>query len=334
MIRDLILGGGGFREINLVINGLVTPILESEYNVYTEAGSPRDKVRVNLSIINGAIVSRGITTVPNSGSWFPGSELRITNNGYIYGTGGQGGGGGVALVFYSPPSVLTAYWHWPYTPGRGEDGGNALTTNIRTIITNNGQIFGGGGGGGGGSANHSGPNIPLPTPSGTGGPSVWYGDFEVVSSTYYAFVDDNVFIGGAGGGGGRGYNNAEGGGGGTGTVSGFFSNDGSRGSDGSSSAGGAGGGRRGQFKSNLDQFYYNGIGGQGGDWGQDGENGGKPTPEGKLAYLWTTSNVYSWSYYGGPGGNAGRAVKLVNIPSNQVVFLSGNNSDQVKGGIG
>lgn len=69
------------------------------------------------------------------------SSLKILNNGYIVGAGGQGGGNGVEG-----------------NHADGSPGGDAIILDRATKIENNGVIAGGGGGGGGGDGN--GGNAP------------------------------------------------------------------------------------------------------------------------------------------------------------------------------
>jgi len=87
---------------------------------------------VKYFLTNNAIIgstSTG-TTAFTTGSWPTGTSIRLTNNNFIVGAGGNGGNA---------------------NSGAGGNGGNALTVLISTIITNNGTIAGGGGGGGAGA---------------------------------------------------------------------------------------------------------------------------------------------------------------------------------------
>jgi len=87
---------------------------------------------VKYFLTNNSIIGSNSTgtTAFTTGSWPTGTSIRLTNNNFIVGAGGNGGNA---------------------NDGAGGSGGNALTVLISTIITNNGTIAGGGGGGNGGS---------------------------------------------------------------------------------------------------------------------------------------------------------------------------------------
>lgn len=84
----------------------------------------------------GAILHADTATVPayTTGNLNPNSIVGIINNGGFLGRGGNGGFGGNFNQF--PPG------------NPGQDGGNAINLTTRSVIVNNGLIFGGGGGGG------------------------------------------------------------------------------------------------------------------------------------------------------------------------------------------
>lgn len=118
---------------------------------------------------------------------FPGSTVKIINQGYIVGRGGNGGKG----------------FSW-WLPGNqdGEPGGRALQLLHATTVINTGVIGGGGGGGGGSSTGASNQTYDDPggsggggagAPAGSGGPPAdgKYGPFEGLPGT--------LTTGGAGG---------------------------------------------------------------------------------------------------------------------------------------
>ena len=267
----------GRRVINITISSTQT----GGYNLYSAAGNPSDAVEVNLTV--NADCQYGID---QGTGWAAGSTCNIINNAGIYGTGGNGGGGGGAYLLGTTSYLSCA--------GSGNDGGDALTLRIPTVIDNgSGYIFGGGGGGGGGgSCADSSP-----------------------------FSSGTARAGGGGGGGGRGYNNAGGGSfGETGSPSaGPGPYDGAPGSAGSSSAGGSGGAGGTSFGN------YGGAGGNGGDWGQNGDAGiaaSGPTLPSGCGFTGLGNAA---------GGGAGYAVRQ---NGNSCTFTAGNNASQVKGSVG
>lgn len=121
-------GGSHFRPTVLTIS-----TDQTSYNVFTAAGSPATAVTVYVEVASGVKVR----AFDFGGAWHASAKLILTNNGYIYGAGGNGGhgqnaGGGASVA--------------------GSPGSNAITLgNIDVLIDNTyGYIFGGGGGGGGG----------------------------------------------------------------------------------------------------------------------------------------------------------------------------------------
>lgn len=96
----------------------------------------------DITVASGVVVSANATSAYafDTGSSFPaGSSLKLTNNGYIIGMGGQGANG------YINGS----------TRQDGYPGGPALFARAALTVTNNGVIGGGGGGGGGGANNEA-----------------------------------------------------------------------------------------------------------------------------------------------------------------------------------
>lgn len=268
---------GGRRVINVTISSTQS----STYNLRSEVGNPTDAVEVNLTV--NADCQYGID---QGTGWAAGSTCNIINNAGIYGTGGNGGSGGGAYILGGTSYLSCA--------GYGQNGGDAITLRIPTVINNSsGYIFGGGGGGGGGGS--------------------------VADSN--PFTSGTARAGGGGGGGGRGYNNASGGPfGETGSPSaGPGPYDGVTGSSGSSSAAGAGGAGGTSFGN------FGGAGGSGGDWGQDGNGGtagsGPVIPSGCGG---PGTGI-------GLGGSGGYAVRQ---NGNSCTFTAGNNASQVKGTVG
>ncbi|MBX2902529.1 MAG: hypothetical protein KF872_03150 [Chitinophagales bacterium] len=107
--------------------------LQARNSTLLPAGSLKCVIfRVN----QGAILHSDSATAPTytTGNLNPNSLVGILNNGGFLGRGGNGGFGGNFNQF--PPG------------NPGQDGGNALNLTTRTIIQNNGIIYGGGGGGG------------------------------------------------------------------------------------------------------------------------------------------------------------------------------------------
>lgn len=122
--------GECLRTINL------TATSSANYNIFSQASSPADKVVVNLNINSGIVLSSSSTASPaltTGTGWVSGSVININNNGRILGMGGAGGIGGASY------SGNTA----------GYPGGPAIVLQYPVTITNTGDIFGGGGGGGG-----------------------------------------------------------------------------------------------------------------------------------------------------------------------------------------
>jgi hypothetical protein len=111
--------------------------------------------KVVATINSGVYIGSNSTGTPAltvNGS-FPGG-VELTNNGFVIGMGGNGGGGFAG-----------------YGPGyNGDAGGVALSVSLAMSVTNNGTIAGGGGGGGGGPGRYaSGEYVYTPQSTTLGG---------------------------------------------------------------------------------------------------------------------------------------------------------------------
>lgn len=136
----------------------------ADFDMFTEAGSPTVPVEVDVFVDSGVNV---YSTTINHGaiygsSNFPsGSVLKITNNGSVWGKGGDGGNSPFAcglLEARGADGNNNEYGSVLKTQDvggsnsdveDGQAGGDAITLCGDTTIINNGKIFGGGGGGGG-----------------------------------------------------------------------------------------------------------------------------------------------------------------------------------------
>lgn len=119
----------------------------AEQDIHTLAGSPSsaNPVYIIITIAAGVKVSGGGSYPPLravGGDYHARTRIKVINNGYLAGKGGNGGGGGL----------------WPTDDGHGGagyPGGDAfLNSTALTIVVDNtnGYIFAGGGGGGGGDS--------------------------------------------------------------------------------------------------------------------------------------------------------------------------------------
>lgn len=211
---------------------------ETDYNLFVELGGPPGPVDVTVTI-NALVFIRGTDGNPafTTEGMHPDSTVVITNNGTIYGHGGDGGQGGDADNFGELEEIC--YYYGTVSPGgSGDDGGDAIECTVAelTIDNTNGEIFGGGGGGGGGTG---------------------WKSLGLVTA-----------YGGGGGGGGRGSDNATFGTGGPTVVSSIgcgpeTSADGADGLVGDETAPGTGGAKGGLSAAD---------GGDGGEWGTDGDS--------------------------------------------------------------
>lgn len=198
--------GTGWRQSHTVIN-LSISADTTEYNIFTEAGSPTGEVVVNLTIESGVVV--GATDTANYAldtgtGWAAGSIINIINLGYIVGMGGDGGRG----AGNTSASCFSAV--------NGSNGGPAINLQYDVNIYNANGVIGGGGGGGGGG--------------------------EGITSAN-AFGSLGAGYTGGGGGGGAGYQTSTGANGGSCTALGgcYVGSSGSNGTYNNGGAGGAGG---------------------------------------------------------------------------------------------
>jgi hypothetical protein len=204
-------------------------------------------------------------------------NISLTNNGFIMGKGGRGGG----------------------SPGPGFPGGPAISLGYDITITNNSFIGGGGGGGGkfGGGGAGGGAGGSTSQAGGAGGAPGFAGNNGSTNGYNSAGAGGGGRImpgvGGAPlsawGSGGRG-GGAGGGGGGSGAQSGSFSGSGGTGG----SAGNSG--TVGTGPADVAQFGT-GPGGGGGGWGAAGGGGNNPGGQGGVPYTQ-------------PGGSGGKAIAL------------------------
>ncbi len=239
----------------------------ANYNIAAAAGNPSSATNIVLTINSGVKVysNSASTAALDTGSLLAGSTVKIVNNGYIIGAGGNGGQAENTNCTGDPT---------------GFSGGNAVNLTVTTTIDNtNGYIFAGGGGGGG------------------GGPG---------RATY-----PPCYSGFAGGGGGGGAGNIGGGGGAGGTNEPNTAFNGTTGSTGGASGGAGGTGYV------FSGERYGGNGGVGGEYGMPGGTG-------------ASGRFLEVVYPGGSGGSAGKAI---NLNSNTVTWLGGNNGTQVKGAV-
>lgn len=215
---------------------------------------------MNVTVNSGSVIGSTSTTqfAFDTGTGFPaGSQLSLTNNGYIVGRGGVGGGGGPGS---GPGAVASPYER---AGGAGFNGGHALAANHPLRINNSGIIAAGGGGGGGGggkpsSAGSSGsPGMPG---SGGGGGAGYIGG---VAGNGGAASET---IGGPGAPGGTGGLTAGGAGGAP--VNNGYGAGGAGGSGGGLGAGGASGANVGSGF--FDEYGGEGIGSYGGGGGASG----------------------------------------------------------------
>jgi len=133
-------GGGAGGTITILSN-------QTNVNLFHAAGFPTEAGTWEFIVASGVTVNSSSASLPAiaSGTFPVGSTVKITNNGNIYGKGGDGGAGGINAADGAAGSV----------------GGYAISLGYAITIDNtNGNIFGGGGSGGGGGGN---------TRGGTGG---------------------------------------------------------------------------------------------------------------------------------------------------------------------
>ena len=275
-----------------------------------------------MTINSGVVVSSANTGSPafDTGTLPSGSTIKIVNNGYIVGKGGDGGrGGGV----WSGGCC----WNQSVDPARsGTAGGNALELRLPVTIDNtSGNIWGGGGGGGGGAGAMIWSMVRTGG-AGGGGAGGGLGSTDVNGMTCYGSTEQHscgsgnycTSRAGAGANGGIITGSGAGGAGTSGSNQAAETVCDSSDGDGncqnySCSVGGRGNGA-------------SGAGGTGGDYGQPGNTGG-------------SSSVWGWcgcsgdNYSQGGGAAGGAAGKAVNTNSNTVTWLGGNDATRVKGAV-
>jgi len=126
-------GSSGTQTVTIASN-------QSNVNLFHAAGFPTAAADWEFVINSGVTISSLYATAAAivTGTFPNGSTIKITNNGNVYGKGGNAGNGGDS----------------GYAGASGVAGGNAMELNFAVTIDNtNGNIYGaGGGGGGGGSA--------------------------------------------------------------------------------------------------------------------------------------------------------------------------------------
>jgi hypothetical protein len=230
-------GSGGSGAVTVTTN-------QNNINLFTLAGSPATPGTYEIIIASGVTIgSLHVSHAAVTTGAFPGgSTVKLTNNGNIYGRGGQGGHGGQQMPPVSGSSSNNG--------AVGSVGGTALSLNYPLTIDNtNGNIFGGGGGGGGG-----GMGAGRSASSGGGGGGGGQGSIDSLGGigggsvhNCYGASGGVGTVGGGGGGGGRCTSSANNGGaGGAGGAWGAAGSAGANGGlvgsgGGTGAAGGAGG---------------------------------------------------------------------------------------------
>lgn len=152
----------------VVDNDVVDFNFRTEYDKSYAAPESGDTITclIESGVMVGASANTGVAF--NVGTWNEsGITLKLINNGYIVGKGGEGGNGGVPA-------------------NNGADGGDAFYTREDITVTNNGTI----GGGGGGGAGYSGAG-------GGGGAGYWIGIGGTASNA--SGNSGTLTLGGAGG---------------------------------------------------------------------------------------------------------------------------------------
>ena len=243
IVQEYLEGGGGavYFEFTETITSQIT-----NYNLLTRAtvaaqaeNPPVDLATTPLraTVIvspSGVVGSNSNATPALTVPALPAtSTVRIINNGYIVGKGGDGGAG----------------WSWGVPPNpHGLGGGAALSLASPTTVVNYGTIGGGGGGGGGSSTTANPETYDDPGGSGGGGAgfTVGIGGTAGPGLSYYG-QNGTLTTGGAGG---------------TVSPSGGYSED----------YNGAGGGYVIVYNSSA-EWYLGFPGGAGGNLGQSGQTG-------------------------------------------------------------
>lgn len=195
-ILQILSGGGGqlFFDFSTTISNTVLNynLLSAVTTAAAASPEPVDlsivPVRATIIVSNTGVLGSNSTQAPAleiPGNFLAGSTVRIINNGYIVGKGGNGGAG----------------WSWwPPDNRNGGDGGIALFLNWPTTLQNYGIIGGGGGGGGGSSTLQSGQTYDDPGGSGGGGAGSEVGQpGNVGPAASYFGQPGTLTAGGAGG---------------------------------------------------------------------------------------------------------------------------------------
>ena len=131
---------------------ITIPTDQIDYNLQALNGLPASPAQFVLLNINSSVelhASVSTNAAYTSGPLDPNSLICIINGGDILGRGGDGGG------FVYNGNLLTIGGN------PGNNGGNAMNLTTKTVLQNNGAIYGGGGGGGGVGFVLATPNIPL-----------------------------------------------------------------------------------------------------------------------------------------------------------------------------
>ncbi|MDB5281356.1 MAG: hypothetical protein JWO06_431 [Bacteroidota bacterium] len=131
---------------------ITIPTDQTDYNLQVLNGLPASPAQFVLLNINSSVqLHASVSTNPayTTGPLDPNSLVCIVNDGDILGRGGDGGG------FTYNGNLFTIGG----TPGA--DGGNGMNLTTKTVLQNNGAIFGGGGGGGAVGFVLSTPSIPI-----------------------------------------------------------------------------------------------------------------------------------------------------------------------------
>lgn len=151
-IYNILYGYGGLKATVTLTSDVYNFILRNNLPAYAP-GSTSVELNINSGVVVGA-TSTGVYALYIT-SFTSGDAVRINNNGYISGAGGNGGPGAGAGG-----------------PGAGQPGGPAVfIDNTLSVVTinNNGVIQGGGGGGGGTSGYQQGNAKPTYVNRGAGG---------------------------------------------------------------------------------------------------------------------------------------------------------------------
>jgi len=140
-------------------NGIMTLTISANtvnFNLSDFLGNPATPVSINLTIASGVYIYSTDTAIPafTTGSLPVGSNVKITNRGYILGMGGKGEDGAQGTSTAGAGGSAPAYCN----------GGNALNISLPITIDNTSGFIGGGGGGGA-----SGPAPSAVTGGGGGG---------------------------------------------------------------------------------------------------------------------------------------------------------------------